>query len=467
MPHQRYIADVAGEIDPETGFLAYSEIVLIGPRQLTGKTELILPVMTHRCLGFGQGGPQRVMYTAQTADAGKEKWRDVHLPRLKASPTISRRFRERKTANQEAFLWDNGSIWSPGSTTGKSSGTGDTLDMGVIDEAWSRPDARTELGMRPAMLTRPWKQLWLMSMIPGLSRAQPGDWPYLAHKRQVGRARVDADVRRGMAYFEFAAADGLDPGNPNTWWSCMPGLGIFPGAEQAVADDFDALDLVDFCAEYLGWPPSTSPQARWTLIPKLLWAALCDPGSEIVGAPALAVEISEDQTRAFIGAAGRRFDGHRHVEGVEPGGVIGPVTAGVQWVEPRLLEMIEAWKPVTVVIDPRRPANALITPLRRRGIDVTTPNQNEIAGACGRFVIATGVTEPGETPSVERVYHLGQPELDDALAHARKLDMPGGAFTIVQKGHSVGLGALYVCILAMHGHDLKGFETVPEPDIFV
>ncbi len=471
MPHQQFMADVALELDVETGLPAYNEIVIIGPRQVTGKTEFILPMMTHRCIGFyGMAGPQRVMYTAQTADAAKEKWRDVHLPRLLQSPTIASRFRPRKTANQEAFLWSNGSIWAPGSTTGKSSGTGDTLDMGVIDEAWSRPDARTELGMRPAMLTRPYKQFLILSMIPGLSRAEPGSWPYLHHKRQVGRARVDADQRHGMAFFDFTAADGLDPGDPNTWWSCMPGLGRTVGV-GAVAGDFDALDLVDFEAEYLGWEPSRKKVARWTLISKDLWSARYDPGSFVDGRPALAVEISEDRMRGYIGSAGRRMDGHKHIELIEPGARVSPIQANANWVEARLLEMIEDHKPVTVVIDPRRPANALVPTLRRRGIDVTTPNQQEIAGACGRFLDNCGVPEVTledgtKALSGDLLFHIGQPEVDDALAHARRVDVTGGGFTIVGKGVDADLGALYSLILAMHGHDVKGFSEMPDADIF-
>lgn len=465
MPHQQYIADVAMEIDPETGLRAYSEIVIIGPRQVTGKTELILPVMTHRCTGFAErGGPQRVLYTAQTVDAADAKWRDVHLPRLLASPTIAKRFTTRRTNSREAFLWVNGSIWCPGSTTGKSAGTGDTLDLGVIDEAWSRPDDKTQLGMKPAMATRDWSQLWILSMIPGISRALPGSWPFLAHKRQVGRARVDADVRRGMAIFDFSAAPDLDPGDPNTWYSCMPGLGRTT-REEAILDMYDGLDIVDFCAEFLGWAPDTVRKARWTLVDRQMWqTVLFDPSSTIVDRPALAVEISEDRTRAHIGAAGRRFDGHWHLEVVEPGGLISPVTADVTWTEPRLLELIEAHKPVTVVIDPRRPANSLIAPLKQRRIDVTTPNQNEIAGACGRFVDRCSSMVVEGAP-VEQVRHLGQPELDDALAHARTLDMGGGAFTIVKKGVA-DLGALYSVILAMHGHEVKPQDQLPEPEIY-
>ena len=42
---QRYVVDVAFEIDPATGLFAYDDVTIVLPRQ-QGKTELILPVMT-------------------------------------------------------------------------------------------------------------------------------------------------------------------------------------------------------------------------------------------------------------------------------------------------------------------------------------------------------------------------------------------------------------------------------------
>ncbi len=461
LPHQRHMADVAMEIDPDTGLLAYSSVVLIGPRQVTGKTEWLLSMMTTRCTKFATYGPQRVLYTAQTADEARLKWRDVHLERLKKSPTLRppRAFRARLTTNKEAFLWRNGSIWMPGSTTGKTGGTGDTLDVGVIDEAWSRENNRTELGMRPAMLTRRSAQLIVASMIPGISRALPGTWPYLKHKRQVGRARVGADVRRDVAFFDYAAPEGLDPFDPATWWLCMPGLGYITTEDKVRADFEDTDNLVDLEAEYLGWEPKeTTP--RWVLIRQETWRRCLDPSSRIEGRVALALEVDEDRETGLIAAAGYRADGHWHGEVVEPGYKVEAGTRGIEWMLRRTLDLWEDREPCTVVIDPLRPAGALIVPLRNKGVDVLTPSTYDIAGACGRWYDATGEKLTGEeTEDDERLrfYHIGQPELDKSLGGAKPLDHgSGGAFTIVKRGSSSDLKALYGVILAMHGREVKG-----------
>jgi hypothetical protein len=487
MPHQQHVADVGLEIDPVTGELAYSQVIVIGPRQVTGKTELVLPVLTHRCVGFDRAlagwvrrelgvpvevpDPQRVMYTSQTADKARARWRDVHVKRLERS-AYRRRFTVRRQRNFEAIIWNNDATWCPEATTSKTGGTGDSVDLAVVDEAWSRPDNRTELGLRPAMMTRWSRQLWVLSMIPGLSRCRPGEWPYLAAKRLQGRARVEAGSTSGVAFFDFTAPEGWDPGDPVTWRACMPGLGRTV-SERTVRDDFESgMPLVDFCAEYLGWEPmETMP--RWTLLPQIVWDERYDPGSQIVGVPALAVEFSDDREQAWIGAAGWREDGHYHVELVEPGGQVPDTIRGVDWVQRRLVELVESHRPCATVIGRSRPAGSLVVPLRNRGVEVLTPGLGDVAGACGRFFDATGAHRPGSDGDVDpgpddglRVHHLGQPSLDRAMASARRYDLGGGAFVFVGKGAPAAVLPLNVVVLALHGLLVVG-APAPEPDIFV
>lgn len=485
MPHQQHIADVAFEIDPDTGLLAYSEVVLIGPRQVSGKTELLLPVMTYRCTGFGRQltdwvrrelgvehpppGPQTVLYTTQNADKAREKWRDVHLARLLVSRFYRPRpeFTYRLQRNTEAIIWRNGSMWSPGSTTGRTAGTGDTLDLPVIDEAWSRPDNRTELGMRPAKMTRDWAQLWVASMIPGLSRAKPGEWPYLKAKRDLGQAQVAAGLRFGTAFFDFTAPPGLDPGDPDTWATCMPGLGRTV-RESTVRADYDAMvgtgQLVDFCAEYLGWEP-VETVVGWRLIPKAVWEDRQDPGSTIAGRPALAVEMDEHRQQGWIVSAGYRPDGDYHVEVVEPGYRVLPHVTGVDWMERRVLEICAGQRPWTVVVDPGGPAASIVVPLKNAGIDVYTPNQTEIAAGCGRFFDAAGAVRPREESAEEeeaavddglRLWHLGQRVLDRAVRRSERLELARGSFVVVRKGTDPAVRPLQGAVLALLGLLVKG-----------
>ena len=467
MPWQVDLADVALEVvpadNPRGWRLAYDSVTLVVMRQ-QGKTELTFPLMTHRATGFGEA--QQIRYTAQTAFDARKKWEDIHVARLRESP-LRGLFRTRMQQSRELMVWSNGSMWGPVSPTGKSTGTGDSLDMAVIDEAWSRPDSKAELGFRPAMLTRENRQLWRVSMVPGPTRSRLADpkrksafdSAYLRGAMRKGRAAVRNGVTHGTCYVEFGAPKGSDPADPATWWGCMPALGHTIG-EEAVQSDFDDFALDDFCAEYLSWWAQDEIPS-WTTIKKPTWSALHDPFSSAAGSVAVAAECTDDRTLGYLGICGRRADGDLHLEVVEPGHDVPLGTAGVEWMFKRLMEFIKKWDPLAVVIDPKGPANFLIPLLRREKVDVITPNIPAIEGSCGRLYDATGQEvqewspESGEEPPV-RIRHIGQSELDKAVAGARKLTSPTtGTFRWARVASVANIAPLYAVNLAMHGYELK------------
>lgn len=450
MPWQRYVMDVALEIDND-GLPAYHTVILVVMRQ-NGKTELLLPLMTHRATGWGDN--QRILYTTQTASKAREKWEDIHVKRLQESPLVGM-FSTRLRLNQEAMIWDNGSMWSPGAATAKTGGTGDTLNLGVIDEAWSRPDNRTEVGMRPAMLTQANRQLWVCSMVPGASRAGNNDSMYLRQKMSVGRKLVEQGSNSGIAYFEWSAEEGLDPGDPATWWSCMPALG-HTITEANVRADYESMDLIDFCAEYLGWWPQEN-KPRWQFVKEPTWASLRDPHSQIEGRLALGVDIDPMRRHASIGVAGKRADGDWHVEVIEPGGRIPADVRDIDWLVPRLKELYDTHDPLAVVVDGKSPARSVVTPLAAEGYTIDLPNGLEVAGACSRFYDATGqVGGTHDDRTVPRIRHIGQRSLDNAVSVASKLTSPSnGTFVYQRTGGTGNLTPLYAITLAMHGYEMN------------
>lgn len=442
MPWQRELYDVAGELDPRTGYLAYGEVDIVIMRQ-QGKSEGLYSAMSHRCVGFDKAlvdfvarefgirhplpGPQSVLYLAQTADEARKKWRDVHVERLKASPLRAAIANVRLEKNREAIFWRNGSVWSPGSRTAKTGGTGDSLDMPVLDEGWSHPSNRAELGVRPAMMTRPWAQLWVASMVPGPTRAAPHEWPFLRTKMKAGRARVEAGIREGVLYLECSAEPGLDPGDPATWWSCMPALG-HTIQEHTIRKDYesmrDAGKLPDFEAEYLGWEPNMT-SGGWSVIGESTWSDRYDSHSQPLDPVSFGLSAKEDRSVGSISLAARRADDDVHVELVDR-------RAGVEWMVERTVALVDSWGPCAVVVDPGGPANSLIVDLRnafaRAGADtkLITPNGREIAAACGRFFDATGEVDPAadprdEEPDPMRLHHIGQAELTQSIRAAGRV----------------------------------------------
>jgi len=434
MPWQRHVLDVALEVDPATGLLAYREVVLTVPRQ-SGKTLLLLCLMVHRALGFGSR--QRILYTAQTRNDARKKWEDEHVRTLEESPFASM-FSVRYNNGNEAIRWNNGSMHALVAPTEKAA-HGETLDIGAIDEAFAQVDGRLEQAMKPAMITRPQPQLWVVSTA-GTDKSV-----YLRGKVDAGRARCSLGVTDSVAYFEWSAPENADPADPDVWAGCMPALG-HTVLERAIRVEFESMDRPEFRRAFLNqWPDSFPVDA---VIPGEVWQALKDPKSSAQDPVAFAADMTPDRAFASIAVAGRRRDGRLHVEIVEN-------TRGSEWVVPRLLELRAKWKPCAFVVDGAGPAGSLIAPLEAAGVEVLKPSARDAAQACGGLYDAA---------TQGQLRHRDQPELNTALAGAKRREL-GDAWAWARKNVSVDISPLVAATLALWGFSVRGHvaEEPPQP----
>jgi phage terminase large subunit-like protein len=311
MPWQQYVADVALEIDPATGRLAYTELGLTVPRQ-SGKSTFVLAKAVHRCNAAGFfGARQRLVYTAQTRQKAREKWEQDFVPDLEAARAFRGRFHPSWANGNEHLRFANGSRWGLEASTEKA-GHGGTIDEAYIDEAFAQADFRLEQAFGPAMITRVNKLLAWISTAGWL-----GGSPYLEAKAKAGRAAAEQDRRSGLAYFEWSAPQDADPGDEAVWRACMPALGHTISVDAIRAEYAKAVDqgtVNEFRRAYLNqWVPKDVPDS-WLVIGEAAWAALADPGSHPVPRVALSAVFAHDQSRAAVGLAGWRPDGLLHVE---------------------------------------------------------------------------------------------------------------------------------------------------------
>lgn len=375
MPWQQHVADVANELDPETGDLVYNEVVITVPRQ-SGKTTLILPEAVVRATRFGAA--QNIVYTAQTRIKARKKWQDEHVMLLNASPFKRRRAFTVRTANgTEAICWANGSMHGIDAPT-ETAGHGDTLDLGLVDEAWAHVDDRVEAAMAPAMITRRSRQLWVFSTAGNARSA------YLWRKVLAGRA--NQGVPSSTAYFEWSAEEDADPEDPATWWACMPALG-HTVTEAAIRGELNRAkrqgklgDL--FLRPYLN---------RWVEIPvldedipkviPLAWFDDCaDAKSRLRGDRVFAVDVSVDRTTATItvvGNSSRNWGAHVEVVDRRPG-------AGSDWIIGRLRELVEKWPTKAITAHLRGPVGSYEPELRKAFGEKFRPlKEAEYPAACG------------------------------------------------------------------------------------
>lgn len=421
MPWQRHVVDVALEIDPDTNRLVYREIDLTVPRQ-SGKTTLILAVSVHRALGFDQR--QVISYGAQTRNDARIKWEDEHVLTLEQS-MFKKLFKVRKTNGNEAIMWRNGSKHGIVANTEKS-GHGTTLDLGFLDEAFSQVDNRMEQAFKPAMVTRPQPQLWVVST------AGTDASVYLKGKLERGRAQVESGGDRGLAYFEWSAPDDADPADPRTWWGCMPALG-HTITEDAIASDFASMELPEFQRAYLNqWPDRN---AHNPVIPPQAWGELADTASRVVDPVVFAVDATPQRTAAAIGVAGRRADGVGHVE-------IADSRPGTGWLLDRIVELHRTHRPAAWVLDPASSAGSLLPALQDKGIEPVLVTGREMAQACGQFY--------EDVVEAKGFRHRDQASLNRALSVADRRRL-ADAWAWDKRTTDADISPLVAATLAWHG----------------
>lgn len=433
MPWQQYVADVALEVDTDTGELVYGEIGLTVPRQ-SGKTTFWLAHMVHRALGFGPpAGPrQNILYTAQTRNDARKKFEDEHVKTLEASP-LRKLFRPRLTNGQEAILWRNGSKHGITSNTEKA-GHGETLDLGVTDEVFAAEDDRLEQALKPAMVTRANAQFgWT-------STAGTAKSLYLLSKVELGRAAVLQGTDQGGCYFEWSADPEADPRDPRTWHTCMPALGL-TAREAAVAKFQRTMSPNEFRRAFLNIADTES--AIDAAIDPLVWQRVTDARSQIGGQMAFAVDVNPERTWSAIAVAGERADGRLHLEVVEH-------RRGTDWVVPRMAELRQQWSPCAVVVDGASPAGSLIADLGAAGIEVTSATARDISQSCGQLYDAA---------HNDRLRHLGQPSLNAALAGAQRQYLMD-VWRWARKASAVDICPLVAATLALHGYVTRDVDKV-------
>jgi hypothetical protein len=446
MPWQQDAVDVALEYDPVTGLLRYDEVDITVPRQ-SGKTTLTLAKKVHRLTVMAKRlGPQRSTYTAQTRLAARKKLeRDFanalrasrsfrEVPHARARPTKATEWRLSLNNGSEAIQFGLGNFLQIDAPS-RTGGHGDTLDDGTIDEAFSQEDDTVEGAMRPAMATRKNAQLWVISTA-GDARSK-----YLWRKVLAGRAATEAGEHGRVCYIEFSAPDDADPGDPATWWGCMPALGITV-TEQFIQGEWDraqrkgAEGIATFRRAYLNqWPevPVLVEDTSGGAIPRDLWADLADPTVAQGERVAYSLEVGLGRTSATIGAAWQGPKG--------PHLTIAKHATGTDWIVKTLSDAKVTRGSLEVTLDAGTEALSFKDALEAEGITVHVTKSADRPAMCGRFhdaVLQRALT------------HDGQELVARAIAGATWRESTQGARSFARRG-GADISPLYALLLAHEG----------------
>jgi hypothetical protein len=451
MPWQQYVADVVMEIDPATGRLAYQEMGLTVPRQ-SGKSTWIEAKSAHRCSATNFfGSRQHVVYTAQTRQKAREKWEEDFLADLKASAAFRARIRPHLGNGNEHVRFPNGSRFGLESSTEKA-GHGPTVDEAYEDEAFAHQDWRLEQAFGPAMITRRNKLLAWISTAGWLDGS-----PYLADKVALGRMAVLDGRQSGLAYFEWSAPEDADPGDPTTWYGCMPALG-YTITEDAIRAEYekarDSGRLNEFKRPYLNqWVPKGVADT-WQKISEADWAASADTASQIEGRVALAFSMERDGASASVAVGGRRPDGRGHGE------LTDPPQPGTAWLIGRLLELTDKWDPCVLVMNGGGAAPAFEKELIERGYRTKPEPGKRLLQVTGMREYAQACGALAEDVKNDRWRHLGQKPLTDAAAAAGTRPL-ADAWAWSRDKSAADISPLEAVTLARHGFMTHGVRDTP------
>lgn len=336
----------------------------------------------------------------------------------------------------------------------RGSGRGFSGDLNILDEA-QELTGQQMAALLPTMSARPNPQIWFFGTPP----EDPGAWAYGL------RADGEAGVPR-MAHFDWGAD--LDLTSPedlrrarediDLWYACNPALGRRI-SEEFVRDEAGPSGLGDrFAIERLGvWPPRVADGPK--VLDINVWNGLCDPGSQIDGDVAFAVDMTPSRDRACIAVYGVRADGVGHVEVIDQ-------REGTDWVVGRLAQLSERWQPVAVGLDIKGPAVTLLTELEKAGLhrpddparpargDLAIPTAQDVAAACGQFADAVAQST---------IRHTGQDVLATAIRGAKTRPL-GDAWAWARRVSSADISPLVAVTLARWAYETRAHLLTREYD---
>lgn len=459
MPWQKYVSDVALELDPATGRFAHREVGLSVSRQ-QGKTELTLGAQVHRAMAWPR---QNIVYAAQTRGMARQRWEDEFWEKISSSD-LAKYARIRKSNGNEAILFPGKRSRMGITANTEKAGHGPPLDLGFIDEAFAHEDDRLEQAFSPAMLTRSMAQLWWASA-GGTTKSV-----WLNKKREKGRELIEAlwaalvedpeAPRPRACYFEWFAPDDMDRADPETWRAALPALG-YTVTEEVIAAELEKMDPAEFDRAYLNRTRKPTPPVDPN-VPKETWPGLVDAESRpVADRVALAVDVSQDRGHSSIAAASLRADGRVHLEVVAR-------RPGTDWVVPAVARLRELWRPVAVAIaSAGAPAGSLIDDLVAAGIEVPKDREHPERGDLA--VMRSGdITEAcGQIADAMRqgtVVHLDQVPLTAAVNGARTR-RNGDAWTLDRTNSLVDISPLCAATFARWALLIRGPHVIDDYDI--
>lgn len=408
LPWQRFVCDVALEVDPESGEPAYDEVIVFAQRR-SGKTVLIEPVTAHRC---GQPVKRSAWITAQKRDNAVKRWRDAADVML-ASPLEPRLARKVSIAHEELRWRATGSKFVPFAPD-EDSMHGEDPDLVWVDELWSFSLTQRRLiqqGYRPAWSVKTGQE-WKMS---AAGTARSG---WMKHERTRGRGAVEAGGHSRIAYFEWCVPEqvgGVRVHDLEDEVLLQLVLDNHPRRDHGVRLGFLRQELADmgrsgFLRAYGGLDEDVASDE--TVIPGGAFGR-AQVQERIPAEARIGIGLQVDPLRreAAVSVSWRDKAGRALTELVQR-------RDGTRWAAGYVQGLRERHEVGSVAVVNAGPARDVADELQRAGVDLVRLSQTDWVAACARFSDEITDVAEGAWPTVT---HDGDPDLLAALQQAGRL----------------------------------------------
>lgn len=423
----------------QDGKWAAFEVGLIVPRQ-NGKGSILEALALAALFQFDT---ELTVWTAHQMKTAKEGFRRL-VGHISSTPDLSRQVAAIKRGNDDRGieLKDGRRIQFIARGTG-GSGRGFTADLLIFDEAYEL-SADTIADTIPTLSAVPNPQVWYTSSAPMETSEQ------LHAVRKRGLSGND----KRLAFFEWSVPRDADYQSPDAIVTANPAYGIriddeFINAERSAMNA--NVDPSKWARERLGVPDM--PPEDGSVIALDVWRALEDDESRIESGRSWAVAVSpligSDPQWGCIGIAGRRADGHLHVEFMA-----GCHKPGTSWLVPAIVSAWES-KRIPVRIHKSGPESFLIPKLRELGVEVVEVTTAEVSQATGELIDAANAWL-ADHDGRQLVHHPQQIDLERAVAGAVLRVGGEGAAVWSQRNSQVEITPLMAVTVALTGVSQNG-----------
>ena len=402
------------------GRWAASQCVLIVPRQ-SGKNSVLEALELAALFLFNE---KRIIHTAQLADtAAAHMQRMVDL--IASNPELDAITHPYWSNGKERIQrTDKGGGRIEFVTRGTKTKRGASPQRVVFDEAMFLTDEQMGAIM-PGLSAQSMNKDGGPQIIY-TSSAPFVDSVVLHRVRELGIAAASAT----QFFAEWSCAEGVDPNNRDAWYEANPGLGVRI-SEEWIEEELSTLSREVFLTERLGVVPAADGPSRVLAN----WAACRDAESMLPRTPkVVALSVGVGGVSASLSVCGPRSDGVAHIELTSPDD-----PRGTWWIVDECLKATKALR-CKLTVDPRSPTAGVLEMLRAAGVPLQELTTADYVEACAALQVAVQNL---------KVRHIGQPELDAAVAGADIRIVGDGGWAWSRKSSAVNIAPLESTTLAL------------------